>query len=153
LTIFLTIIPAPGFGGITNVDAAAQNLHYRHFSGDLMMRMSTVEVPEALGVDPADIAAGATWLLSLESGSAVTAKIERDRDDGSFTATVTESRPDDESEAIAWITGQAVDGGFEIVGRDCTGETSNADDPRGAAAAFRRQLQAIRSSLGGRKVA
>lgn len=117
------------------------------------MFLTTVELAAALGVAESEIATGVTWHLpSGDDGASVTASISQD-EDGNLSVAASESAPGEESTVIAWMSGTPRDDGFDLTGQDRTGESSNSEDPRSAAAAIRRQIHAIRESAGGRKVA
>jgi hypothetical protein len=117
------------------------------------MFLTTADLSAALGVLESEIASGATWQLpGGDDGSSVTVAISHD-DDGNLSVSAAESAPGEESAAIAWLSGTPREDGYDLVGQDRTGEASNSDDPRSAAAAIRRQIHAILQSEGGRKVA
>lgn len=115
--------------------------------------LTTVDLAAALGVTESELTTGVTWHLpSGDDGASVTASISQD-DDGNLSVAASESTPGEESTVIAWLSGTPRDDGFDLTGEDRTGEASNSDDPRSAAAAIRRQIHAIRESAGGRQVA
>lgn len=117
------------------------------------MFLTTADLSTALGVTEAEITSGATWHLpGGDEGSSVTVSISHD-EDGNLSISAVESAPGEESAAIAWLSGTPRDDGYDVAGEDRTGEASNSNDARSAAAAIRRQIYAIRQSEGGRKVA
>jgi hypothetical protein len=116
------------------------------------MFLTTVDLSAALGVAESEIVSGATWHLPGGDGPSVTVSISHD-EEGNLSVSASESAPGEESAAIAWMSGTPREDGYDVAGQDRTGESSNSDDPRSAAAAIRRQINAIRQSEGGRKVA
>jgi hypothetical protein len=116
------------------------------------MFITNSELASALGVEAIDLTDGATWHLPGDGGAGVTVAISHD-EDGALSVIASESAPGEESDAVAWLAGTPREDGYDLTGQDRSGESSNSDDPRSAAAAIRRQLRTIVASEGCRKVA
>jgi hypothetical protein len=116
------------------------------------MFLTAIALSTALGVTEAELSSGATWHLPGGEGAGVTVTISHD-EEGYLSVAATESAAGEDSSAIAWLSGTPREDGYDISGHDGTGEASNSEDPRSAAVAIRRQINAIRQSEGGRKVA